>query len=131
MTKNKDLSKAYEVSYDDGWDTGSTITFARTAGQAKGQVELTDEVGNMDFIDLKARRVPWADKYWNRPQNELILAELHMGWTWDIGSGYRDVSEEDIPAIIKAGGFNEYVDLYLAHKVVPIAEKERLEVTNG
>lgn len=80
--------KAYIVSEKNG-DTGfSTVVFAETPGKARVIAQGTDACEDLDFIDIRATRIPVLDSY-------------YRGWdemNWNV--------EEDRVAMVKLAGFS-------------------------
>lgn len=55
--------KAYTVK--DRFDPlFSTVVFAETAGKARAIARYTDACEGLDFIDIRAKRVPAMDKFY-------------------------------------------------------------------
>ena len=74
--------RVYEKS-EDAWD-GMTIVFADTPAGARLQVwygESPHEVAADAYLDLRARREPWADAY-AASEDIPIQAYLENGWQW-------------------------------------------------
>lgn len=77
--------KAWEVF--DKLDDYSTIVFASTAGKARALALCTDTCEDSEFINIRARRVPEADKLyrgryeidWDNDKDRLFLVK-ELGW---------------------------------------------------
>lgn len=77
--------KAFIVSTDYG--DFSTVVFAENRGRAKAIAMYTDALEGADYIDIRARRCPALDKYYNN-RNE-------MDW----------LDDSDRIAMVKEAGF--------------------------
>lgn len=79
-------TKAYRVcDKSEDSDYGMIIVFAENASQAR-QIGWTqmDDIGAEEYIDIRARRAPWADVYADAGDIPL-QAYLENGWWWPCG----------------------------------------------
>lgn len=109
------MSKVYEVIADDDGEYGTLCVFTRadTANQAKANWAGADELGNAEYIELRARRVPWADELedidqWSYPFMTELLKHGRTVW---VGPDYQDfLDPEDLPMIVAYGGLKAFCD---------------------
>ena len=81
------MKKAYRVYDANGWESGSVIAFAETAGKAKVIAMSDDNFEDTPYQDLRARRDKYYDKYaknrimldWYNPTDRRILVK--SGWS--------------------------------------------------
>lgn len=101
---NKTRKRAYRVyeKHEDRED-GMWIVMAPTAAQARSAVwyGAFDIVAD-DYIDLRARREPWADVYVDT-EHIPLQAFLEHGWEWACCDCDRDVTIADIGGVTEAG----------------------------
>ena len=88
--------KAWIVDNRDG--DSSTVVFAETRGKARAAARWTDVCEDMEFIEIRPRRFPEADKMyrgkremdWDDLNNRRFLCE--HGWCC-LGFAYEECSE--------------------------------------
>ena len=101
QTKPLKAYRVYEKSEDS--DNGMLIVFASSASKAR-QVgwERMDAISADRYLDLRARREPWADLY---AESGLIpmRAYLEHGWWWWCAHCFGSVTLENIGGITADG----------------------------
>lgn len=87
MTNPQSIQKAYRVyEKHEDFDDGMGIVFARSAAEARshawcGTIDREVEIVADAYIDLRAQREPWADRYADADHIPMI-AYLAHGWVW-------------------------------------------------
>ena len=85
------MLKAYE--YDNDFNDESFIVFAESANKAK-QIVCNSDYTDDKYIDVRVKRVKWADKY---KETEKIPAEEYLkhGWQLDCAGCLERVGEDE------------------------------------
>lgn len=106
--------KAYEVDCDDN-EYMSKIVWAETAGKAKASMTYAEELGEPEYLEITARRLPWADSWYDKAHvpgkygynKEFMYAWMHHGLEFFVDEDrVAMITEKTIPLIQKVGGFN-------------------------
>lgn len=109
------MSKVYEVISDNDPEYGTLRVFTRanTANQARAQWANADELGNAEYIELRAVRVPWADELedidqWDYPFMTELMKHGRTVW---VGPDFQDfLDPEDLPMVEAYGGLKPFCD---------------------
>lgn len=94
--------KAYTVK--DNYDPlFSTVVFAETAGKARAIAQHTDACEDLDFIDIRAIRVPALDRFYRgKPEMDWYNAEDRIAMVrfadYECSSEMDDPECESCPA---------------------------------
>lgn len=113
------MSKVYEViAESDEWGTVCTFVRADSRNQARANCVGMDELGDPDYIDLRAVRVPWADSMedidvFDYPFKWQLLKHGRTVW---VGPDFNDALDpEDVPMVEAYGGLKAFCDALLKH----------------
>lgn len=104
MTSSTKPLKAYSVyEWHENPGDGIGIVFAHTAQEARllawqGHTDRGSHIEAESYIDLRAKRLPWADQYATAPRIPL-QAYFEHGWSWGCRVCDRLVWMDDIGAI--------------------------------
>lgn len=83
--------KAYMVQDKHNEDQGAQIVWSSDANGAKNHFTLDYD----SWIDLRVKRVPWADGFQNLSESELMVEQLKNDWRfWDIPVENPDNKED-------------------------------------
>lgn len=97
QTKPKKAYRVYDKAEDS--DYGMLIVFAENSAQArKWGWERMDEIGAEAYIDVRARREPWADMYADT-EDIPIRAYLENGWYLPCDVCWTDVTLDNVGGI--------------------------------
>ncbi|WP_057821928.1 hypothetical protein [Schleiferilactobacillus perolens] len=105
------MSKVYEVWNQGDPEYGKTVTYVQAETVGKAKVKALVEFEDTDFVELRAKRIPWADGLDNIDNFDYPFQWhlLHHGYSVCLGVDYQDcVDPEDVPMIAAYGGLKDF-----------------------
>lgn len=105
--------KAYTAHDAHGCGSGYTIVFAENAGRAKALATCSRSLEGADFIDIRVRREPKADKlYKGKPEINWWDDETRLVLVRDLGWQCEEASEACTECVARefCGEWEAYLD---------------------
>lgn len=112
------MTKAYKIDWDDN-EFMPKIVWAETSGKAKSMCVYDEELGEPEYLDLTAIRVPWADMLQHLSEYEFRTEWLKHGLSYELdGEGIAYVDFEALPLIEKVGDLRKFEDMYFNNQII-------------